>query len=115
MVDCLRILLLRIVPASNNLQNKEIEFIDEMGIDDPAFEVGETLCNQRRSYIPCWHLRQAKFLELIDIATRAVANACDCFRQFQRRNGDHTLLRRPQRGKAVIGIANDTIAVQIAC
>jgi len=29
-------------------------------------------------------------------------------RQLQRRNGDHALFRRPQRGKAVIGVADDT-------
>jgi hypothetical protein len=47
MVDRLRILLRRIAPSLENLQDEEIEFVDEMGIDDLAFEVGEALCNQR--------------------------------------------------------------------
>jgi hypothetical protein len=37
MVNGFRVLLCRITPSLENLQNKEIEFVDEMGIDYLAF------------------------------------------------------------------------------
>ena len=77
MVNGLRILLRRIAPSLEHFQNKEIEFVDEMGIDNLAFEVGEALGNQRRRHTLGWRLRQAESLELVDIAARAIADSHD--------------------------------------
>jgi hypothetical protein len=68
MMNGLRILLCRVCPSLENLQNEEVEFVDEMGIDYLAFEVGEALGNQRRRHTLGRCLRQAEALELIDIA-----------------------------------------------
>src|SRR5208282_3631347 len=51
-----------------------------------------------------WRRRQHESLELLYVPARAVADfhAFGC--QFERRNGDHALFRRPQYGKAVIAL-----------
>ena len=108
MVNGLRILPCRVRPSLEHLQNEEIEFVDEMRIDHLAFEVGEALRNQGRRYTLGWHLRQAKSLELIDIAARAITDTYDDMRQLLRRYSDYALFRCTQRSKAVIGVANDT-------
>ena len=69
MVNGLWILLRRIAPSLEHLQNEEIEFVDEMGIDNLAFEVGETLGYQRRRHTLGWRLRQ-------DVYKRQVVIRC---------------------------------------
>ena len=41
-------LLRRIGPSLDHLQNEEVEFVDELRIDYLAFEVGKALGHQRR-------------------------------------------------------------------
>jgi len=108
MVNGLRILPCRVRPSLEHLQNEEIEFVDEMGIDYIAFEVGEALGNQRRRNTLGWCLRQAESLELVDIAARAITYSYDYLCQTQRRNSDYAFLRRSQCSKAVIGVTHDT-------
>jgi hypothetical protein len=108
MVNGLWILLRRIMPSFEDLENKEIEFVDEMGIDNLAFEVGETLGYERRRHTLGWRLRQTESLELVDIAARAITDSHDYLRQLQCRKGNYALLRLPQCSKAVIGVADDT-------
>ena len=68
MVNSLWVLLCRVRPSLEHLQNKKVEFVDEVGIDYLAFEVGEALGNQRRRHALGRRLRQAESLELVYIA-----------------------------------------------
>ena len=104
MVDGLRVLLCRIGPGFDHLQDEDVERVDETGIDHLTFEVGEALGHQRRRHTLGWHWRQAKSLELVYISPRAVANTQDLACHFQRRNGDHALLHRPQCRKLKSGL-----------
>jgi len=52
--------------------------------------------------------RQAEAFELLHVPARTVADLHDCRRQLACANGDYALFRRPQRGEAVIGAADDT-------
>src|ERR1035438_8640511 len=107
-VNGLRIPLRRVDPGLEDLQNEEIELVNEPGIDHLAFEIGETLGHQRRRYAFGWRLRQTESLELVYIAARAVTDSDDFGGQFQRWKSNHALFGCPQRGKAVIGVADDT-------
>ena len=81
--------------------------MNEPGIDHFAFEVGETLGHQWRRYAFGRRLRQTESLELVYIAARAVTDCDDFGGQLQRWKSDYALFRCPQRGKAVIGVADD--------
>ena len=107
MVDGLRILLRWIDPCLDHFKNKEAELVDQTSIGHLAFEIGETLGHERRCHELGWHRRQAEPLELGYIAPRAVAHLHNLGRKLQRRNGDHALLRCPQRCKRVIAVADD--------
>ena len=48
MVDGLWVLLRRISPSLDHFQDEEIEFVDEMGIDNLAFEIRTALVDKWR-------------------------------------------------------------------
>src|ERR1035437_8109025 len=108
MMDGLRVFLRRIMPGLEDLQDEEIEFVHQMGINNPTFEIGKALGHQRRRYAFGWHRRQGESLELVNVPSRAVADGHDFVRQFQRRNGDYALFRGSQRRMAKISVADDT-------
>ena len=74
MVEGLRILLSRVNPGFQRLQNEETEFIHEARVDDLAFEIGETFGHQGGRDALRIDGRQPKRLELINVTTRAIAD-----------------------------------------
>jgi len=108
MVERLGVLLRRIDPGFDCFENEQVVLADKPRIDDFAFEVGKALGDERRGNLFCRNCRQTESLELVHILAGTVASADNLARQFARRNGDDTLFGGAQRGKAVIGIADDT-------
>ena len=67
MVDGLWMLLCWVRPGFDHFQDKEVELVDETGIDHLAFKVGKALGHQRRRHTLSWHRRQAESLELVHV------------------------------------------------
>jgi len=57
-------LLRRIHPGFEYLQDEEVELVDELGIDHLALKVGQALGDQRRHHTLGWRRRQTEPLEL---------------------------------------------------
>src|ERR1019366_486681 len=93
MVDGFWILLRRIGPGLEHLKDEEIVLVDETGICHLAFEIGKTLCHQRRYHALGWRRSQAEFLELPRLRRRAVPTPHDLGGQLQRRTANHALFR----------------------
>jgi len=79
-VDRLRVLLRWIDPGFDHFQNEEIVLIDKPRIDNLAFQIGETLGDERRGNALGWSYRQAEFFELVHILAGTVANSNDLAR-----------------------------------
>src|SRR5664280_408099 len=108
MVDGLGILLRGVGPSLEYFKDEKIVPVHETSITHLALEIRKTLGDQRRRHALGWHPRQTQRFELLHVAARAVADFHNFGRQLQRRNGDHALFRRPQRGKTEIGVADET-------
>lgn len=108
MVDGLGVVLRRVRPGFQHLDDKEVVSVDKAGVGYLAFEIGKTFGHERRRYALRRRGRQSERDKFVDVAARAVADIHDFGRQFQRRDGDDAFTGCPQRGKAVIGAADDT-------
>ena len=108
MVNGPRILLRPVQPCLYNLEHKDGVGVDESGVDDPAFEVGEALRNERRGNARGRNRRQAEGLELVDPIAVTVADSDDLLRKLNGGDCDDALLRRPQRLETEVSVAYDT-------
>jgi len=107
-MDRLRMGLLRVRPGFHHLHHEQIVFVDQPGIDDPAFQVGEALSHQWRCHKPGRHRRQPDGRELVHIAAGAIAHRHDFSREVHGRHGDHAFTGGPQRHETVIAVADHT-------
>lgn len=99
--------LRRIDPGFQLLENEQIVLIHQTTVGHLALEIGETLCDQRGCNMFCWYRRQLKSFKLRNVAARAITDIHDILREVRGRNSDDAPFCRPQRRKAVIGLADD--------
>jgi ketosteroid isomerase-like protein len=107
MMQGLGILLPRIDPRREDLEDEQVVPAHQRAVDRPAFEVGEALDDQGRRDALGGCDRQPECREFVDIAPGGVADLHDLPCQSPGRDCDHALARRTQGGEAVVGLAHD--------
>jgi hypothetical protein len=94
-------------PKLHHFEHEEVVLVDQARVCDFAFEVGEALGDEGRTHVLRGDRRQSETLELVGVASGRVAHADHFVSELCRRNRDDALLRRAQRGEAVIVAAHD--------
>jgi len=106
MVHRPRVFLRGIDPRIEHLKDEDVVFGRHPHIDDPAFEIGIALVDERRLDAGAGHRCQAEFLELVGPAPRGVSAAHYLCRQFHRRDVDHAFLGRLHHTERVVPVAD---------
>jgi hypothetical protein len=106
-VDGLRVSLRQIWPSLEDFQDEEGVAVDETGVNDCTFQIGEALRHQWRGHLGGRHRGEMELLELFDVPAGAVADFDDLGRELQGGNGGDAL-----PGGAKGGGTNSTIMCQ---
>jgi len=78
------VLLRRVNPGLDNLENEDVVFADKPPVHQLAFKVGETFRNQRRLNQVCRYRCQVECIEFCHVTTGAISNFNDSLSQRDR-------------------------------
>ena len=86
----------------HDFQDEQAVFVDQAGIDQPAFKIGVAFLDQRRIDDGAGFCGQAELLKLVDVPSAGVSDADHRFRDVGGRDVDHALLAFTHHVEALI-------------
>src|SRR5689334_903281 len=105
MMDYLRPLLRRVDPGLHDFQDEQVVLLHHPGVGDLAFEIGETLGDERWRDLLGRDGLEADRPELVAVAAGRIADLHHLRSELARRDRYDAFAGGSQRGKAVVGAA----------